>query len=442
MANKLIAGTNYFDSFSDGEAGGASSFFNYSPNLDINFAAIADSVNSLVDEVRGVQGPNQTLILDAMVLDDPTGVGATTSVVVGTDSYVVSFISTTRVDVTAGVAVIASNKVASSSGTVALAPRLGTQDGPDWFDFIALDINGEVTINTTIGSQALDLYRVEVNAAGSLFISPINLQRLGTWQYAIDGDAWVEMSDATGLGGTTFPQVLSDEPKVRINQMARLLSGFTTDLQPTPATIGPFVIPGGTEALPGLVLGNGSGTNDLDTGWYRVGADRIRYSVGGADALEIDAAGQLDLITNFRVKGRRTASQTIGDGGVLEDVDFTAADDFDIGTWHDPGGGAPEDFTVPTDGGGTYLITAAIEWAEAITNIRDIRVEVQVGGTLIPGAQSSARLELGEDHASTIAVAVVLAAGNVVTVQVSQDDTVAALGLDVIDATLSIVKVA
>jgi hypothetical protein len=437
MANKLIAGTNYFDSFSDGEGGGASSFFNYSPNLDINFAAIASSVNSLVDEVRGVQGPNQTLILDVLVLDDPTGVGATTSVVVGTDSYAVSLFSTTRVDVTAGVAVIASNKVASSSGTVALAPRLGTLDVV-WWDFIALDVNGEVTINTTPGSQALDLYRVEVNAAGSLFISPINLEKLGTWQYAIDGDAWVEMSDATSLGGTTFPQVLSDEPKVRINQMARLMSGFTTDLQPTPATIGPLVIPGGTEALPGLVLGDGSGTNDLDTGWYRVAADRIRYSVGGVDALEIDAAGQLDLITNFRVKGRRTDSQTLTDASGLVEVVFTAADEFDVGSWH----AADADFTVPTDGGGTYLITAAIEWATAVTNRRDIRVEIQLDDTLITGGQAGARLEIDEDHASVVTVVAVLAAAEVVTVLASHDDVDGALGLDIIDATISIVKVA
>ena len=436
MANKLIAGTNYFISFSDGEGLGASSFFNYSPNIDINFAAIADSVNSLVDEVRGVQGPNQTLILDAMVLDDPTGVGATTSVLVGTDSYAASFVSTTRVDVTAGVAVVASNKLASSSGTVMLAPRLGTNDGGTWWDYIALDANGEITINTAQASQALDVWRVEVNAGGTAFVD--NFEKMGTWQYAIDGDAWVEMSDATGLGGTTFPQVLSDEPKVRINQMARLLSGFTTDLQPTPATIGPLVIPGGTEALPGLVLGDGSGTNDLDSGFRRIAADRLGYSAAGTLALEVDAAGQLDLITNFRVKGRRTAAQTIADGGALTSVVFSAADDFDIGAWH----AADENFTVPTDGGGVYVITAAIEWAEAITNIRDITVEIQLGGTLITGGKSSARLEIGEDHASTVTVVSVLAAANVVRVQVSQDDIVGALGLDVIDATLSIVKVA
>ena len=42
----------------------------------------------------------------------------------------------------------------------------------------------------------------------------------------------------------------------------------------------------------------------------------------------------------------------------------------------------------------------------------------------------------------TWSVVVDLAAANVVRVQVSQDDVVGALGLDVIDASLSIVKLA
>jgi hypothetical protein len=203
-----------------------------------------------------------------------------------------------------------------------------------------------------------------------------------------------------------------------------------------------MVVPGGSAATPGLILGDGTGTAEVGTGVFRIAANRYGIATSGNLAVEIDAAGQLDLPLNFRVKGRRTAALTIADGGALTDVDFTAADVFDIGTWHDPGGGTPEEFTVPTDGGGTYLITAAIEWAEAITHIRDITVEIQLAGTLIPGGLSSARLEIGEDHASTVHVVAVLAAADVIRVQVSQDDTVGALGIDVIDATISIVKAA
>lgn len=455
MASKLITGPNYFVSYSDGEGGGATSFFDYSPNLDINFASIQASVNGLVDEVRGVQGPNQVLPADILTLDDPNGVGATLNTLVGTDSYAPDWVSVTRVDVTKGVALVAGLRVEATSG-VQLAPLTGTDDGGTLYNTIALDSNGAITNNSAPGAQALDLWRVEVDATPE-FVgpSPGNIEKVGTWQYVIDGDAWVEMCDATGLGtAVTFPIEPSGlpagrpyaEPKHRVNRIERVLSGLQTDLQTVaetvdgsgPQTIGPIVIPGGTAATPGLILGDGTGTAETGMGFFRIGANRLGIATSGALAVEVDAAGQLDLPLNFRVKGRRTAAQTIAHAGGLVPIVFSAADDFDIGTWH----AADANFTVPTDGGGTYVITAAIEWAEAITNIRDIVAEIQLGGTLITGGKASARLEVGEDHASTITVVSVLAAGNVVTVEVSQDDTVGALGLDVIDATLSIVKVA
>jgi hypothetical protein len=259
----------------------------------------------------------------------------------------------------------------------------------------------------------------------------------------MSGDDWVELSDATGLGSTdTFTAKLFDEPAHRLNRVERLLSGFVLDTSPTPEAIGPVVIPGGSAATPGWVLGDGNTNRDLTSGFYRIGADRLGYAAAGVLALEVDATGQLDLPLNFRVKGRRTLTQTLTGASGLVDVDFTAADDFDIGLWHDPGGGSPEAFVVPTGGNGTYVITAAIEWAPAVTNRRDIRVEVQLNTTLITGGQSSARLEIDEDHASTVTVVSVLAAGNTVRVQASHDDVDGALGLDIIDATLSIVKLA
>ncbi len=429
MAQKLVAGQTVFVDFTAGEGLGASDFFDYAPNMDTSFQSIITSVNQLVDEMRGVQGPNQTLPLDML---QATGLP---DVLLGVASYVPSFISTSQVDVAAGVALVLSSRVSSTS-TTSLGPVAGTDDGGTDFAYIALDVNGQVTINTAPGSQALDLWRVQIDS-GPLFAN--NIQRVGTWRHSFDGDAWLALSDASGLGSSdTFPLTVFDEPQHRANRVERFLSGFTTDLQSPAATIGPVVIPGGVAATPGLVLGSGSGTNDLTSGFFRIGADRLGYSTAGVLALEVDATGQLDLPLNFRVKGRRTAAQPLTDASGLVEVVFTAADDFDIGAWH----AADADFTVPTGGGGTYVITAAIEWATAITNRRDIRVEIKLGGTLITGGQSSARLEIDEDHASTITVVSVLAAANVVTVEASHDDVDGALGLDIIDATLSIVKVA
>jgi hypothetical protein len=433
----MAATITLLQDFANGQGIGATNYFNYATDLDANFTALEETVNTLVAEVRGVQGPNQVLPLDILQLDDVSGPGVTGQILVGSRSYLPIVVSISQLTIGFGTAIIL-NARANNSGTVPLSPRLGTLETATWWTYIALDANGAPTINTAPGAGEFDIWRVEVNAGGTEFITPGNIEKVGTWQFGIDGDDWVSLSDSTGIGGDTFPAVQLDSPADRFNRLERLVSGFTTDLQTPAATIGPLVIPGGTEALPGLVLGDGTGTNDLDSGFRRIGADRIGYSAAGVAALEIDAAGQLDLITNFRVKGRRTAAQTLTDASGLVDVVFTAADDFDIGTWH----GADADFTVPTDGGGTYVITAAIEWATAITNRRDIRVEIQIGGTLITGGQSSARLEIDEDHASTVTVVVVLAAGNVVTVQASHDDADGALGLDIIDATLSIVKVA
>ena len=438
MANKLIPGTNYLESFQDGQGLGSTNYFSYDTDLDANFVSIRTSVNALVDEVRGVQGPNQTLPIDILTLDDVGGIGITSDILIGTASYEPSFVSVTRVDVDLGTAMVLGVRVAAPT-LVMLSPIVGTDDGGTLYAYIALDANGAVTINTAPASQVYDIWRVEVDSTPE-FVD--NIQRVAGWEYGIDGDNWVELTDSTGLGGSTFTAEKSDSPAVRAGRVERLLSGFVTDLQATPATIGPMVVPGGSAATPGLILGDGTGTAEVGTGVFRIGANRYGIATSGNLALEIDAAGQLDLPLNFRVQGRRTAALTIADGGALTDVDFTAADVFDIGTWHDPGGGSPEDFTVPTDGAGTYLITAAIQWAEAITNIRDITVEIQLEDTLVPGGFSSARLEIGEDHASTVHVVAVLAAAEVVKVQVSQDDTVGALGLDVIDATLSIVKVA
>ena len=444
MAAKLVTGAGYLISFVDGQAAGATNYFNYAIDLDINFVAIQSSVNSLVDEVRGIQGPNQVLPIDMQTLDQIGGdaIGVTTDVVVGVESYVIAVTDASNATISTGTAVIGSLRVAATSG-FGLVPQGPTpfQDGPDFFNFVNLDVNGAPSIVTDPNLGALDLRRIEVNSGGTAFIvAPINIQKVGDWQYSMDGDAWVKQSEATNLGGITFTNTLYEEPAIRFNRIERLLSGFVTDLVGTThvvETIGPQVVPGGSAATPGLILGDGTGTAEVGTGLFRIGANRFGIATAGALAVEVDAAGQLDLPLNFRVKGRRTAAQTIADA-TPADIVFSAADDFDIGTWH----AADANFTVPTDGAGAYIITAAIEWAEAITNIRDIRVEIQLGGTLITGGQSSARLEVGEDHSSTVTVVSVLAATNVVTVEVSQDDTVGALGLDVIDATLSIVKVA
>ncbi len=447
MANKLTTGTNYFDSFTDGQGGGASSYFSYAVDLDTNFTSIQSSVNSLVDEVRGVQGPNQLLPRDILELDQVGGdaIGVTNDIVIGTESYLTAVDNATQVSVTVGRALVAGLRV-EATNPVTVVPQASPTEQPtssgDWWNFIVLDVNGAASISNIPASGALDLFRVLMTDSGGTAFetSPATVEKIGLWQYGIDGDAWVELSEATNVGGSTFTNALYPEPSVRMNRLERLASGFTTDLVSTQhvvETIGPLCLPGGVEATPGFVLADGTGTIETDTGFYRAGVDRLGYSTAGTQSFEMDAVGNLDLPLNMRVKGRMTAAQTI-DHGVAEDIIFNAADDFDIGTWH----GSDSDFTVPTDGAGTYLITANVEWDTAITNIRDVVGEIQLGGTLITGGRVFRALAINEDHAMTWSVVSVLAATNVVTVNLLQTDTVGSLDLDIIDATLSIIKVA
>jgi len=424
--------------FAGGQGGGSTNYGAYAPDLDANFVAIQATVNQLVKEVRGVQGINAVLGVDILELTDGNGLGATANIVIGVESYAAAFISTTRVDVNAGVALIAGERV--SGPAVQLAPVTGTDDGGTDYAYIALDSNGAVTINTAPGSQALDLWRVEVNGAGTAFVD--NIQRVSGWQYGIDGDAWVEMGDWSSLGGSTFPQELMDEPKVALLRLARLASGFSTDLQPSPVTIGPLRLLPGTAALPGTILGDGASTLDTGTGIHRPGANRFGISTAGVARFELDAQGNLDLPTQSRVKGRRTATQSIADGGALATITFTAADVFDVGAWHDPGGGSPGNFTCPAGGDGTYLIVLDVRWAQAVTNVRDLVVEVQLNSVLIPGGRATMRTTVSGTPSQQVQAIAVLAASDVVRAQASQNDITGALALNIADASLSIVKLA
>lgn len=437
MAQELVPGANYLESFTDGQGGGAGNYANYAPDLDINFTSIRVSVNQLVQEVRGLQGPNQVLPLDILLLDDPSGIGITNDVLIGVESYLAEFISTTQVDVSFGTALVGTTRVQAASG-VSLSPVVGTDDSGTDYAYIALDVNGAVSINTAPGSQQLDIWRVEVNGAGTAFVD--NIQKVGSWQYAIDGDAWVEMSDASSLGGSSFPNLLVAEPKIRINRIERLLSGYTTDLQGTPATIGPIFVPGGSAATPGLALSDGAGVFDPNTGvGLGLGADRWGWATAGTKRGEFDAEGNLDLDTNARVKGVRSTAQTISTATPTL-IDFDAADDVDQGngtdTWHDHTSGTlsdREEFTCPTGCDGWYMAILDFEF-EVPVSIWDLHMEITLNGTKV----AADRRDDGS-HEGQVVWFGQLSATDVVRGRVTVTGSVS---LDLDAATLSIVKVA
>ena len=194
----------------------------------------------------------------------------------------------------------------------------------------------------------------------------------------------------------------------------------------------------GTAALPFY-----SFLDNPDMGMWRIGADRLGLVCQETTYLELDENGNVDLPTNARVKGVRSAALSVADVTATI-VSFTAADAWDIGNlssnvWHDhtAGATADQDFTVPTGADGTYAITANWDWA-APANLVRFTMEILVGGT--PVAVS--RLSTDAQWTDSLSVDVVLAAANVVTFRVTQDDTVGAANLNLSSCSLSIRKVA
>ncbi len=443
MAAKLITGTNYLDSWQDGQGNGATNYFAYATDMDLNFVAIQSTVNALVDESKGVSGPNQVLPTDILTLDQVGGdaIGATTDIVIGTESYFISVSDASNANITVGRALVGGNRVASTTGFGLVPQASPFMDGGLFWNYVNLDFNGAPSISNTFDQGALDLRRIEVNSGGTLFIvAPINIEKVGIWQYGIDGDAWVELSEASNIGGITFVNELYTEPAIRQNRTERLLSGFVTDLVATEhvvQTIGPMVIPGGDATDPGLILGDGTGTASTGTGFYRAGANRIGASSNGTQSFELDAAGQLDLALNGRVKAERTTSQTISDNSATE-ITFTN-EILDVGAWF---AASSTDFTVPTDFNGTYMLVAQVEW-DTGSEIRDLTVEITKNNTRIEGAYAELSETPADQHwAVTVTGMDDLVATDVISVQVLQVDTVGTETLDVVNATLSIVKVA
>jgi hypothetical protein len=116
-------------------------------------------------------------------------------------------------------------------------------------------------------------------------------------------------------------------------------------------------IGGSAGTVPGLAV-----IGDLNTGIGGDGSDLLRLITGGVLAMTVNDVQQVSSPTQFRCRALRTATQSISDDSAPAAVDFTAADDYDVGALHDPGSN-PEDITIPTSGDGIYLIHGEVTWA-------------------------------------------------------------------------------
>lgn len=455
----------------------------YATDLDTNFVTLRNTINTMINEIKAVQGPNSTLGVDILIFNDdvahtpdPIADG-----LIGLHSYLTTIgTPTSQLEVNVGDVLLDGQK-ASLVSPVTLVGSGGS--GTRW---VALDVNGFPTLETAADQQQLDIYSAAWN--GSAFTSVTRLAEV-----FFDGDEYENMRDRPAAGSTpaTFPALNFAQFHHRMEAVERILAGLTTDGEGN--ALGQPAIRTGSAAAPGLVIVGSSNTGiygttttvsiatagvsrvtissagltmtvpflvalgsagspsysftgDTDTGIYSPAANRLGFSTQGNKAAEFDAQGNLDLDRNARVKGIRSSNQSISDATPTL-VDFNAADAFDIGAgtdnWHDHTSGTLSDrqeFTVPTDCDGLYAIVADYEWA-APTNITDIIIEVTVGGTA-DVSKVEDQIPAGEPRQGQLVIYRTLSASDIVRMQVTQDDTAGTAALNLERASLSIIKVA
>lgn len=80
-----------------------------------------------------------------------------------------------------------------------------------------------------------------------------------------------------------------------------------------------------------------------------------------------------------RVEARRAATQAITSATVTA-IQFSEADIYDHGPMHDPSSNNTR-LTVPSGGGGLYLVGGQVGWEANNTGIRDLAIRVNGAGT-------------------------------------------------------------
>lgn len=470
MAAKIVIGlSTYLVDFAGGQAGlRTPPYIQYATDHDTNYQTLRTTINQLIDEVNAVQGPNASLGVDLVVFDrDGRAGGSLLSGLVGVESFATT-INAGDVEVGPGTVIVDGTKISNDVGGTFDAAAL-----PDGTAFVAIDLNGALSLEDDPAQQALDLYQVTVT--GGVASSPVRLADV-----FFDGDEYERMRDRPSAANSWSAKDY-DQFYKRIAAVERFLAGLTTD-DDGDALPSRLLLRDGSAATPGIGFVSGvntgffrqgsgvigvtvvgtevmrfrssglrvvplgsagtpaiSRTGDTDTGIFFVNPNVLGFATTGVERARLDAEGNLDLPTNSRVKGVRTAALSVSDASATL-VSFTASDDFDIGAWHDHTAGSPGDqeFTVPAGGDGLYQIVLDFEWADPV-NLTTFLLEITVNGTPLP---EKVEHDSDVNFAGQLTALVNLTAADVVRARVTQNDTVAANALDLEHASLAIVKIA
>lgn len=459
---------NLLTSFVDGQGAGASNYVTYAEDLDQNFSDIQTTVNQLVQEVNATLSQNALLPLDILRINDPntplTG-GTEDQGVIGEHSYEVSINGgdTTQLLVEAGQVLVNSKRQQlDSQQTLVGSGSSGTR-------WVAVDTNGALFLETAAAQRQLDI--ASVNWDGAQFTGAVT-------QLApifFDGDDYGQQLRREAQGtGPVFPAKDFRTAAARLVALERILAGETTDGQGdalgdvelaglAAATAGSASSPwayregdpdtgvffpvadaaalaaGGVEGMrvaeaAGIAqvllstLGTASAPSwafvgDADTGAHRPGADRLAFSTGGTDVLELTAEQHIDSPTQPRADFRRNAVQSVT-SATLTPLSFDT-EVTDVGAW---GAATTATLTVPTGGDGFYAIVGGAFFDESSstgpnTNERQLAITLNGAGLFLASGFGRARVPaaaLGDTYLS-VAAHLALAAGDVLRLEVAQD---------------------
>lgn len=448
-------------SFATGQGAGISNYFTYANDHDSNYTAIEATVNQLVAEVSGLQGPDAGMARLILVQNDLAG-NPSSQGVIGQHSYSVSINGgdPTQLLVEAGQAVLANTVVQLPSQAVL------TGSGGSGTRWVALDANGIPSLETAVGLQQMDVATVTWN--GSQFTSGTITQLAEIYFDGDDYDLMLDRPEAGDSGTPTFPATDFRNVAHRLEEIENLLVGVKVPVEGT-TNLGAIAF-GGSAAAPGLVTSDGS-TYEVDTGFYRAAADQIGASIAGTQLLRL-VAGQLlanadgsagspffgwgtdaglgmyrigpDRLgfTSNSVLGLelsaeqhvdsptqprfhvRTASAHSHAGAGIEALSFDT-EITDVGGW----GAAPTaTWTVPTGGDGFYLLTANVHFDESSAggggaafagNVRASQIYV-LSTTTIEGYEDNGPAA-ATDTRQSVSALVQLAAGATVQCRANQD---------------------
>ena len=252
-------------SFTDGQGAGAQTYVTYDGDLDSNFSILESQFNTLAAEVKASGATNAGLAFDLVQSSLP----AILEGIVGFDSFHdITFPTTTTITIPAGVAVAAGSRISTAETILSV----GTADS--WW--IAVNLNGTVSLETAADQGALDIYTIDTTGLGVFTTASLTFIAEVMPAGTDFQNQRIVVDDLHG-GFVGVPDYTYSVIADRLTDMHRVMIGLTGSADADQAVLGGMAF-NGTEALPGLSLANGTSW-ETTTGLYRSATNVLGLSV-------------------------------------------------------------------------------------------------------------------------------------------------------------------